>query len=114
MEVDVLHSPPPQNVKLGNFSVFHADRVIIDGLTCGQGQPSRIWKVQRDWLSLGKGLLFSVEQALEERDEIRTPLKIKTPARDRRLGLSACALRKCRSCSQAGRRFRFFFLGTVS
>ena len=85
--------------------MFHAI-----GLTCGQGQPSRIWKVQRDWLSLLKGLLFSVEQALEGRDEIRTPLNIKTPARDRRLGLSACALRKCRSCSQAnpGRGFTFF------
>ena len=71
--------------------MFHADRVIIDGLTCSQGQPSRIWKVQRDWLSLGKGMLFSVEQALAGRDEIRTPLKIKTPAGDRRLGLSACA-----------------------
>ena len=71
--------------------MFYADRVIIDGLTCGQGQPSRSWKAQRDWLSLLKGLLFSVEQALAERNEIRTPLKIKTPARDRRLGLSACA-----------------------
>ena len=91
MKVVVLRSPPLQNVKLGNFPVFYADRVIIDGLTCGQGQPSRIWKAQRDWLSLLKGLLFSVEQALAGRDEIRTPLKIKTPARDRRLGLSACA-----------------------
>ena len=35
------------------FSKFHADRVII-GLPCGQGQLSRIWKVQRDWLSVGK------------------------------------------------------------
>ena len=33
------------------FPVFHAERVII-GLPCGQGQPSRIWKVQCDWLSL--------------------------------------------------------------
>ena len=32
---------------------FHADRVIIR-LPCGQGQPSRIWKLQCDWLSLGK------------------------------------------------------------
>ena len=54
-------------------------------------------------------MLFSVEQALAGRDEIRTPLKIKTPARDRKLGLSTCALRKCRSCSQAnpGRGFTF-------
>ena len=35
------------------FLKFHADRVII-GLPCGQGQLSRIWKVQRDWLSVGK------------------------------------------------------------
>ena len=35
------------------FSKFHADHVII-GSPCGQGQLSRIWKVQRDWLSLGK------------------------------------------------------------
>ena len=35
------------------FRVFLADRVII-GLPCGQGQLSRIWKVQCDWLSLGK------------------------------------------------------------
>ena len=34
------------------FSKFHADRVII-GLPCGQGQLSRIWKVQRVWLSVG-------------------------------------------------------------
>ena len=33
--------------------MFHADRVIIR-LPCGQGQLSRIWKVQCDWLSLGK------------------------------------------------------------
>ena len=31
----------------------HADRVSI-GLPCGQGQLSRIWKVQRDWLSVAK------------------------------------------------------------
>ena len=35
------------------FSKFHAHRVII-GLPCGQGQLSRIWKVQLDWLSMGK------------------------------------------------------------
>ena len=36
-----------------DFPVFHADRVIIR-LPCGQGQLSRIWKVQCDWVSLGK------------------------------------------------------------
>ena len=56
------------------FSKFHADRVII-GLPCGQGQLSRIWKVQRDWLSVGKEMLFSVEQAFVGRDEMRALLK---------------------------------------
>ena len=35
------------------FLVFRVDREII-GLPNGQGQLSRIWKVQCDWLSLGK------------------------------------------------------------
>ena len=35
------------------FLKFYAARVIIR-LPCGQGQLSRIWKVQRDWLSVGK------------------------------------------------------------
>ena len=35
------------------FPVFHAGRAII-GLPCSQGQLSRIWKLQSDWLSLGK------------------------------------------------------------
>ena len=35
------------------LSAFHADRVII-GLPCGQGKLSRIWKIQRDWLTVGK------------------------------------------------------------
>ena len=33
--------------------MIHTDRVIIR-LPCGQGQLSRIWKVQCDWLSMGK------------------------------------------------------------
>ena len=57
------------------FPVFHADRVIIR-LPCGQSQLSRIWKVQCEWL--GKGMLFSVEQAFVGTDEKRAPLK--TPA----------------------------------
>ena len=59
------------------FLKFHADRVII-GLPCGQGQLSRIWKVQRDLAKRGKGMLSSVEQAFVGREEIRAPLK--TPA----------------------------------
>ena len=35
------------------FSKYHADRVVI-GLPCGQGQLSRIWKVQHERLSVGK------------------------------------------------------------
>ena len=54
--------------------MIHADRVIIS-LACGQGQLSRIWKVQCDWLyKHGKGM-SSVEQAFVGRDEKRTPLK---------------------------------------
>ena len=45
------------------FPVFHADRVIIR-LPCGQGQPSRIWKVQCDWLSLGKKCCFRLSRRL--------------------------------------------------
>ena len=33
--------------------MFHADQVIIR-LPCGRGHLSRIWKVQCDWLSMGK------------------------------------------------------------
>ena len=37
------------------FPLFHADWVIIR-LPCGQGQLSRIWKVQCDWLGVcGEG-----------------------------------------------------------
>ena len=36
------------------FPVFHADRVILSGYPAGQGQPSRIWKVQCDWLTMGQ------------------------------------------------------------
>ena len=39
------------------LSKFHADRVII-GLPCGQGQLSRIWKVQRDWLNVGRNVVL--------------------------------------------------------
>ena len=45
------------------FPVFNADRVIIR-LPCGQGQLSRIWKVQCDWLSLGKECCFPLSWRL--------------------------------------------------
>ena len=35
------------------MSVSHVDRVII-GLPWGQGQPSRIWKVRCDWVSVAE------------------------------------------------------------
>ena len=55
--------------------VFHADRVVIR-FPCGQGQLSRIWKVQIIWLAKhGKGMLSWVEQAIVGRDEKRAPLK---------------------------------------
>ena len=50
------------------------DGVII-GLPCRQSQLSTIWKVQCDWLSLGKECFFSVEQAFVGREEVRAPLK---------------------------------------
>ena len=45
------------------FPVFHAEQVII-GLPCSQGQPSRIWKVQCDWLSLEKECCFGLSRLL--------------------------------------------------
>ena len=58
------------------FPVLHADRVILSGYPAGQGQPSRIWKVQIVGLANnGKGMLFLVKQAFVGRDEIRAPLK---------------------------------------
>ena len=45
------------------FQVFYADQVIIR-LPCGQGQLSRIWKVQCDWLSLGKECCLRLSRRL--------------------------------------------------
>ena len=45
------------------FPVFNADWVIIR-LPCGQGQLSRIWKVQCDWLSLGKECYLQLSRRL--------------------------------------------------
>ena len=45
------------------FPVIHADRVIIR-LPCGQGQLSRIWKVQCDWLSIGKECCLQLSRRL--------------------------------------------------
>ena len=59
------------------FPVFNADRVIIR-LPCGQGQLSRIWKVQCDWLSLGKECCLRLSRRLWEGMKKRAPLK--TPA----------------------------------
>ena len=47
------------------FLEFHTDRVII-GLPCGQGQPSRIMKVQCDWLSLGKECCCRLSRRLSD------------------------------------------------
>ena len=53
------------------FLVFHTEQVII-GLPCGQGQLSRIWKVQCDWLSLGKECCSRLSRRLSEgmKDEL--------------------------------------------
>ena len=45
------------------FAAFNADRVIIR-LPCGQGQLSRIWKVQCDWLSMGKECCLQLSRRL--------------------------------------------------
>ena len=47
------------------FPEFQTDRVII-GLPCGQGQPSRIMKVQCDWLSLGKECCSRLSRRLSD------------------------------------------------
>ena len=41
--------------------MFHADRVIIV-FQCCQGQLSRTWKVQCDWLSLGNECCTSLSR----------------------------------------------------
>ena len=46
------------------FPVFHADRVIVIRLPRGQGQLSRIWKVQCDWLSSRKERCFRLSRRL--------------------------------------------------
>ena len=56
------------------FPVFHADRVIIR-LPCGQGQLSRIWKVQCDWLSLGKECFLGLSRRLWGGMKNELPLK---------------------------------------
>ena len=43
--------------------MFHADRVIIR-LPYSQGQLSRIWKVQRDWLGVGKECCLRLSRRL--------------------------------------------------
>ena len=45
------------------FPVIHVDRVIIR-LPCGQGQLSRIWKVQCVWLSIGKECCLQLSRRL--------------------------------------------------
>ena len=48
------------------FPVFHADRVILSGYPAGQVQPSRIWKVQCDWLAMGKECCSQLSRLLWE------------------------------------------------
>ena len=61
------------------FLVFHADRVII-GLPCGEGHLSRIWKVQCDWLSLGKECCSRLSRRLRGGEGGVTRAPLKTPA----------------------------------
>ena len=57
------------------FPVFHADRVIIRLPACGQGQLSRIWKKQCDWLSLGKECCLRLSRRLWEGMKSELPYK---------------------------------------
>ena len=56
------------------FVVFRADRVI-NGSHCGQGQLSRIWKVQCDWLTMGKECCSWLSRRLWGRTKHKLPLK---------------------------------------
>ena len=61
------------------FFQCHADRVIIGLprlLPRGQGQPSRIWKVQCDWLSLGKECCSRFSRNLRGGTKYELPLKL--------------------------------------
>ena len=61
------------------FPVFHADRVIlllgniILGYPAGQGQPSRIWKVQCDRLTMGKECCSQLRGLLWEGTKYELP-----------------------------------------
>ena len=57
------------------FPVFHADRVIIRLPACGQGQLSRVWKKQCDWLSLGKECCLRLSRRLWEGMKCELPYK---------------------------------------
>ena len=57
------------------FPVFHADRVILSGYPAGQGQPSRIWKVQCDWLTMGKECCSRLSRLLWEGTKYELPWK---------------------------------------
>ena len=69
----LLNNPQPSKLENINRQPSKLDRGII-GLPCGQGQPSRIWKAQCDWLSLGKECCSRLSRVVG-RDEIRAPLK---------------------------------------
>ena len=56
------------------FPVFHTDRVFI-GLPCGQGQLSRIWKVQCYWLSMGKECCSRLRRRLRGGTKYQLALK---------------------------------------
>ena len=56
------------------FPVFHTDQVIIR-LPCNHREPSRIWKVQGDWLSLGKECCSWLRRYLWGRTKYELPHK---------------------------------------
>ena len=73
------------------FPVFHADRVILSGYPAGQGQPSRIWKVQCDWLTMGKECCSRLSGLLWEGTKYELPWKHLCGRLDQNRGVKSLA-----------------------
>ena len=73
------------------FPVFHADRVILSGYPAGQGQPSRIWKVQCDWLTMGKECCSRLSRLFWEGTKYELPWKHLCGRLDQNRGVKSLA-----------------------
>ena len=73
------------------FPVFHADRVILSGYPAGQGQPSRIWKVQCDWLTMGQECCSRLTRHLWEGTKYELPEKHLRGRLDQNRGVKSLA-----------------------